>query len=106
MSVLADSFLHNIHHRYAVRESTSRVKIFKNFKERSGLLPKLNYSAEGIHGGTLLCVRASGFLTFYDWETGMPVRRIEAEAKNVSWKGKGIEKSEHGQSKLNSHIHS
>lgn len=71
--------------RYAVRESTSRVKIFKNFKERSGLLPKLNYSAEGIHGGTLLCVRASGFLTFYDWETGMPVRRIEAEAKNVSY---------------------
>jgi hypothetical protein len=36
----------------------------------------------------------------------MPVRRIEAEAKNVSWKGKGIKKSEHGQSKLNSHIHS
>lgn len=69
---------------YAVRESTSRVKIFKNFKERSGLLPKLNYSAEGIHGGTLLCVRAAGFLTFYDWETGMPVRRIEAEAKTVS----------------------
>ncbi|KAG2189488.1 hypothetical protein INT44_004630 [Umbelopsis vinacea] len=74
---------------YAVRESTSRVKIFKNFKERSGLLPKLNYSAEGIHGGTLLCVRASGFLTFYDWETGMPVRRIEAEAKNVYWSETG-----------------
>jgi hypothetical protein len=71
-------------YRYAVRESTSRVKIFKNFKERSGLLPKLNYSAEGIHGGHLLCARSNEFLTFYDWETGSPVRRIEAEAKNVS----------------------
>ncbi|CAM0135100.1 unnamed protein product [Umbelopsis sp. WA50703] len=74
---------------YAVRESTSRVKIFKNFKERSGLLPKLNYSAEGIHGGHLLCARSNEFLTFYDWETGSPVRRIEAEAKNVYWSETG-----------------
>ncbi|KAG2186148.1 hypothetical protein INT43_002586 [Umbelopsis isabellina] len=74
---------------YAVRESTSRVKIFKNFKERSGLLPKLNYSAEGIHGGHLLCARSNEFLTFYDWESGSPVRRIEAEAKNVYWSETG-----------------
>lgn len=67
-----------------MRESSSRVKIFKNFKERAGLLPKLNYAAEGIFGGALLGVRSSGFLNFYDWETGSVVRRIDVEAKNVS----------------------
>lgn len=69
---------------YAVRESTSRVKIFRNFRERAGLLPKLNYAAEGIFGGTLLGVRSNGFLNFYDWETGAVVRRIDVDAKNVS----------------------
>ncbi|ORX42014.1 Coatomer, beta' subunit [Hesseltinella vesiculosa] len=74
---------------YAVHESSSRVKIFKNFKERSGMLPKLNYSAEGIHGGSLLGVRGSGFLNFYDWETGAVVRRIDVDAKNVFWSDAG-----------------
>ncbi|KAI8369331.1 coatomer WD associated region-domain-containing protein [Radiomyces spectabilis] len=74
---------------YAVRESTSKVKIFKNFKERVGLLPKLNYSAEGIFGGTLLGVRSTSFLNFYDWETGAVVRRIDVEAKNIFWSDAG-----------------
>ncbi|KAG0165859.1 Coatomer subunit beta' [Apophysomyces sp. BC1034] len=70
---------------YAVRESTSKVQIFKNFAARSGLLPKLNYAAEGIFGGALLGVRSNSFLNFYDWETGSVVRRIDVEAKNVFW---------------------
>ncbi|KAI9311723.1 coatomer WD associated region-domain-containing protein [Dichotomocladium elegans] len=74
---------------YAVRESTSRVKIFKNFKERVGLLPKLNYAAEGIFGGALLGVRSNGFLNFYDWETGAVVRRIDVDAKQVFWSDQG-----------------
>lgn len=70
---------------YAVRESATRVKVFKSFKERSGLLPhKLSYTAEGIFGGGLLGVRSKNFLVFYDWETGVLVRRIDVECKDVS----------------------
>lgn len=68
---------------YAVHESSSRVKIFKNFKERPGLLPKLNYSAEGVYGGALLGVKGNGFLNFYDWESGAVARRIDVDAKEV-----------------------
>ncbi|KAI7849632.1 coatomer WD associated region-domain-containing protein [Circinella umbellata] len=74
---------------YAVRESTSRVKIFVNFRERPGLLPKLGYAAENIFGGPLLGVKSNGFLNFYDWETGTVVRRIDVEAKNVFWSDAG-----------------
>lgn len=70
---------------YAVRESTTRVKVFKSFKEKTGLLPhKLGYTAEAIFGGGLLGVRSKNFLIFYDWETGVLVRRIDVECKDVS----------------------
>ncbi|CAO3657574.1 unnamed protein product [Mucor hiemalis] len=75
---------------YAVRESATRVKVFKSFKERSGLLPhKLSYTAEGIFGGGLLGVRSKNFLVFYDWETGVLVRRIDVECKDVIWSENG-----------------
>ncbi|KAI9304445.1 coatomer WD associated region-domain-containing protein [Cunninghamella echinulata] len=74
---------------YAVHESSSRVKVFKNFKERPGLIPKLNYSAEGVYGGALLGVRGNGFLNFYDWETGLVVRRIDVDSKLVFWSDTG-----------------
>lgn len=74
---------------YAVRESATKVKVFKNFKERPGLLPKLNYSAEGIYGGALLGVRGNGFLNFYDWENGQVVRRIDVDSRNVYWSDAG-----------------
>ncbi|SAM07989.1 hypothetical protein [Absidia glauca] len=74
---------------YAVHESSSRVKIFKNFKERPGLLPKLNYSAEGVYGGALLGVKGNGFLNFYDWESGAVARRIDVDAKEVFWSDAG-----------------
>ncbi|KAF9962993.1 hypothetical protein BGZ65_006766 [Modicella reniformis] len=73
---------------YAVRESTSKVKVFKNFKERPNLI-RLNYSAEGIFGGTLLGVRSANFLNLYDWESGLTVRRIDCEPKNVYWSETG-----------------
>ena len=41
------------------------------------------WAIDGIHGGTLLGARGSGFVLFWDWETGEIVRRIEADAKNV-----------------------
>jgi coatomer subunit beta' len=68
--------------RYAIRESSSRVRLFKSFKEKN-VAVRIGYAAEGIFGGALLGVRSSGFLCFYDWETGSCVRRVDIVAKNV-----------------------
>ncbi|KAK4053418.1 Coatomer subunit beta' [Microbotryomycetes sp. JL201] len=73
---------------YAVREASSKIKVFRNFKERPGLV-KAGYTTDGIYGGTLLGVKGMGFVVFYDWETGALVRRIEVEARNVYWSGTG-----------------
>lgn len=69
---------------YAIRESTSRVRLFKNFKEKNTLI-RFGYSAEGIFGGNLLAIKSSGFIIFYDWETGAVVRRVDVNAKKVFW---------------------
>jgi coatomer subunit beta' len=69
---------------YAIRESTSRVRLFKSFKEKNTLI-RFGYSAEGIYGGNLLAIRSSSFLIFYDWESGMVVRRVDVTARNVIW---------------------
>ena len=37
----------------------------------------------------MLGVKSSGFLNFYDWETGTVVRRIDVEAKSVFWSDAG-----------------
>ena len=68
-------------YRYAVREGTSRVKIFKNFKEKKAFKPELG--AEGIFGGQLLGVTSGNHLSFYDWESLELVRRIEIAVKHV-----------------------
>ncbi|KAH8915778.1 Coatomer, beta' subunit [Atractiella rhizophila] len=73
---------------YAVREASSKVKVFKNFKERPGLV-RISYNTDGLWGGHLLAVKGPGFIVFYDWETGALVRRIEVEAKEVSWSPTG-----------------
>ena len=73
---------------YAVRESSSSVKIFRNFKERSGLL-NVAFAVEDVRGGALLGVVGSGFVCFYHWETGALVRRIDVEAKNIYWSSTG-----------------
>ena len=69
-------------YRYAVRESSTRVKIFKNFKEKKAFKPE--YGADGIFGGHLLGVRSSNSLSFYDWESLELIRRIEIVARSVS----------------------
>uniref|UniRef100_H2ZKI7 Coatomer subunit beta' n=1 Tax=Ciona savignyi TaxID=51511 RepID=H2ZKI7_CIOSA len=72
---------------YAVRESGTSVKLFKNFKERKSFKP--DFGAEGIFGGHLLGVRTSQGLAFYDWEHLELVRRIEINPKNVFWSDNG-----------------
>ncbi|KAF0531175.1 Coatomer, beta subunit [Gigaspora margarita] len=69
---------------YAVRESATKIKLYKNFKERSNAL-KVNFTVEGIFGGTLLGVKSSTFLNLYDWETALVVRRIDVIPKSVYW---------------------
>ncbi|KAG2452965.1 hypothetical protein HYH02_002302 [Chlamydomonas schloesseri] len=71
---------------YAIRESTSKVKIYKNFQEKSTL--QLGFNAEGIHGGALVAVRGTDFVVFYDWD-GRVVRRIDVAAKSVQWSESG-----------------
>lgn len=74
---------------YAIRESKSSVKIFKNFKEKSNGGINLLYSAEKIYGGTLLTIKSEGFVSFYDWESGELVRRVNVDADNVIWSDSG-----------------
>ena len=64
---------------YAIRESASRIKVFKNFKEHRSFRPP--FAATGIHGGALLGVRSAECITFYDWESGALVRRIDESPK-------------------------
>ncbi|GLC41850.1 hypothetical protein PLESTM_001257800 [Pleodorina starrii] len=71
---------------YAIREASSKVKIYKNFQEKHSLA--LGFNAEGIHGGSLVSVRGSDFIVFYDWE-GRVVRRIDVAAKSVHWNESG-----------------
>lgn len=67
---------------YAIRESATSVRIYRNFKEKPGGLD-VGFQAEGLSGGVLLGVKGQGGVGFFDWETGALVRRIEVEPRNV-----------------------
>ncbi|KAK6596477.1 coatomer wd associated region [Botrytis cinerea] len=73
---------------YAIRESGTSVKIFKNFVEKSGGLD-VGFQAEGLTGGVLLGVKGQGGIGFYDWQSGGLVRRIEVEPTEVYWSENG-----------------
>lgn len=73
---------------YAVKETNQRVKVFRSFKERSGLI-NVGYSVEDVKGGALLAIIGAGFVCFYDWEKGALVRRIDVEARDILWSGSG-----------------
>lgn len=68
---------------FAIRENTTSVKIFKNFKEKPGGLD-VGFAAEGLMGGVLLAVRGSGVVGLFDWDTGIMIRRIDVVPTNVS----------------------
>ena len=42
-----------------------------------------SWMIEGLYGGPLICTRVTGFVLFWDWESGEIVRRIVVETKNV-----------------------
>ncbi|EMS68585.1 Coatomer subunit beta'-1 [Triticum urartu] len=85
---------------YAIRESTSRIKIFnKSFQffssrecftyvqEKKTIRP--TFSAERIFGGVLLAMCSSDFICFYDWADCRVIRRIDVTVKNVYWADSG-----------------
>ena len=68
-----------------MREGSTKVKLFKNFKEKKSFKPE--FGAEGLYGGHLLGVRGGGSLSFYDWESLELIRRIEIFVKHVCFEG-------------------
>ncbi|KAI6690016.1 hypothetical protein NL676_026844 [Syzygium grande] len=73
---------------YAVRESTSKIKIFsKTFQEKRSVRP--TFSAERIYGGTLLAMCSNDFICFYDWAECRLIRRIDVTVKNLYWADSG-----------------
>ncbi|EMR63745.1 putative coatomer beta subunit protein [Eutypa lata UCREL1] len=73
---------------FAIRESSTSVKVYKNFVEKPGGLD-IPFQAEGLTGGVLLGVKGQGGVSFYDWATGGLVRRIEVEPRQVYWSESG-----------------
>lgn len=72
---------------YAIREGSSTVKVFKNFKEKKSFKPE--FGAESIFGGHLLGVCSLSGLAFYDWDNLELVRRIEIQPRHVYWSEAG-----------------
>jgi len=73
---------------YAVRESTSRIKIFsKSFQERKSIRP--TFSVERVFGGVLLAMCTNDFICFYDWADCRLIRRIDVNVKNLYWADSG-----------------
>ena len=73
---------------YAIRESISRIKIYKDFKE-SKIVKPATASAEALYGGHLLGVKGSDdAILFYDWE-GNFIRKIDVEPTEVYWSDGG-----------------
>ncbi|KAJ3758110.1 coatomer WD associated region-domain-containing protein [Lentinula raphanica] len=71
---------------YAVLESKVNLKLFKNFKEKPGVIKGTgSWGMDALYGGPLLSARGNGFVIFWDWETGEIVRRIDVDAKNIYW---------------------
>ncbi|XP_003746533.1 coatomer subunit beta' [Galendromus occidentalis] len=68
---------------YAVRENSSSVKIFKNFKEKKTFKPE--FGADGIFGGVMLGVKSPSGLALFDWENLDLIRRIDIQPKLVNW---------------------
>ena len=73
---------------FAIRESATSVKVYKNFVEKSGGLD-VGFQADGLSGGVLLGVKGQGGISFFDWATGGLIRRIEVEPRQVYWSESG-----------------
>lgn len=74
---------------YAIRESATSIKVFKQFRERPGHVD-VGFASEGIFGGQLLGVKGSDWVSLYDWATGGLVRRIDVGGcSDIFWSDSG-----------------
>jgi len=76
-------------HMFAIRGDNDQIKIYKNLKEYKAF--NTGFTVEGIFGGRLLAAKSKDFITFYDWETQISVRRVDVSPapKNVYWADNG-----------------
>ena len=72
-------------HMFAIKGEDGKIKVYKNMQEYK--IFQVGFQVEGIFGGRLLGVKSKDFITFYDWETQVHVRRIDVSPspKNVYW---------------------
>ncbi|KXN81850.1 Coatomer subunit beta' [Leucoagaricus sp. SymC.cos] len=75
---------------YAVLESKTKMKVFKNFKEKTGVMKGAgSLVLDALYSGPVLAGKGPGYVMFWDWETGEIVRRIDVDAKNIYWSTTG-----------------
>lgn len=72
---------------YAVRESTSTVRVYKGFKEHRAFRPDVR--GDALFGGRLFAVRDSDSVCFYDWDQCVLVRKIDVAPRDVQWNDQG-----------------
>mmetsp|Transcript_5141 Transcript_5141/g.4631 ORF Transcript_5141/g.4631 Transcript_5141/m.4631 type:complete len:986 (-) Transcript_5141:43-3000(-) len=73
---------------YAIRESISRVRTFKNFKDHKQITLPMS-SADTIFGGHCLGVKGGESIAFFDWESGEFIRKIDVIPTAVYWNDSG-----------------
>ncbi|ETN19243.1 hypothetical protein PPTG_04610 [Phytophthora nicotianae INRA-310] len=74
---------------YVVRESISKLTLFRNFKEVKSEKPRV-LSAEGLFGGTgAIGVKGNDAIAMFDWEELRLIRKIDVVVKNVFWSENG-----------------
>lgn len=69
---------------FAIRESLSRIKIFKNFQEGPTIKPPMSVS-EAIFGGACLAVRSADCICFFDWSEGNFICKIDVAPTAIYW---------------------
>lgn len=74
---------------YVVRESISKITLFKNFKEYKSEKPRV-LSAEGLFGGAgAIGIKGNDSIAMFDWEEMRLIRKIDVVVKNVYWSETG-----------------
>eukprot|EP00981_Chlorochromonas_danica_P000867 scaffold211_cov168-Ochromonas_danica.AAC.8 len=73
---------------YAIRESISRVRTFKNFKDNKQISLPVS-SADGIFSGHCLGVKGPDCVLFYTWDEGVLVRKIDVVPTAIYWNETG-----------------
>jgi len=76
---------------FAIKCEENKIKVFKNMQEFK--IFQVGFTVEGIYGGRLLAIKSKEFVTFYDWESQVHVRRIDVSPspKNVFWNENGTQ---------------